>query len=104
MLVEAHDDYVRTVSSTYDDVLREVSDRIAASGSIGKLDIGALVVWKRLRADTPWASALMAKSERDVRSVTAVAVSAVRDHELSTAEAAGQGRDALLKLPGFGSG
>jgi hypothetical protein len=55
-LATAHADYHANVSPHYDEVLHEVSDRIQTSGSIGKLDVGALLFWKRLRANTPRAA------------------------------------------------
>lgn len=103
-LLAAYDEHKRTVSESYDEVLADVSTRIAESGSIGKLDIGALVLWKRLRADTLWARRLMATPEKDVRSITAAAVTAANDRNLSTAEAGRQSRDVLRKLHGFRNG
>jgi hypothetical protein len=38
-------------TTVYDEVRRDVSDRIDLTGSIGKADIGALLLWKRLRAE-----------------------------------------------------
>lgn len=49
-LVSAHDAYMASANDHYDDVLLEVSERIAVSGSAGKTDIAALVCWKRLNA------------------------------------------------------
>lgn len=37
----------------YDEVLYEVVERVERSGSIGKSDIGVLLFWKRLQANTP---------------------------------------------------
>ncbi|WP_125621498.1 MULTISPECIES: hypothetical protein [unclassified Streptomyces] len=48
---------------------------------LGKADIGALVVWKRLRADIPWAAALMSVPDAEVRTVTAQAGVGVALHE-----------------------
>ncbi|MET9983996.1 hypothetical protein [Streptomyces rochei] len=62
------------------------------------------MLWKRLRADTRWAGALMATADRDVRRVTAVAAVAVRDTSLPRGEAARAGRAALAELPGFTTG
>lgn len=42
----------------YDEVLYEVVERVMRSGSIGKADIGALLFWKRLQANTPWVTRL----------------------------------------------
>lgn len=91
-------------STSYDEVLQEISSRIDESGSIGKADIGALVFWKRLRADTTWAMRLHSEPERDVRRVTARAVTAVRDSTIEIPEAAKRGRTALSSLPGFRGG
>lgn len=88
----------------YDEVLYEVAERIARSGSIGKADIGALLFWKRLQANTPWAARLHLMPDLEVRRVTATAVEAVRDVTLETPEAAREGRSALTALPGFARG
>lgn len=85
----------------YDELLCEVADRVDQSGSIGKADIGALLFWKRLQANTPWAGRLQLLPDSRVRHVTAGAVLAVRDDTLDIAEAAGRGRAALSSLPGF---
>ena len=42
----------RRVAASYDEVLLDVAVRVQAARSIGKSDIGALLLWKRLRADT----------------------------------------------------
>ena len=97
----ARADYARSVSSTYDEVLDEVADRISREGSVGKFDIAGLCVWKRLRADTHWVRDLMAMNDRDVRRHTAGAVDAARDSSLSVPDAAGRARSALVGLPGF---
>lgn len=91
-------------ASHYDEVLDEVVGRCIETGSLGKLDIGALVFWKRLRADTPWAKSLLKMSESEVREITAKAVACARDESLSVPEAATQARRKLLKLPGFTTG
>jgi hypothetical protein len=103
-LVKAREDVDQKMSVSYDEVLDEVADRIAATGSIGKVDIGALLFWKRLRANTPWVAKLHGMADVTIRGVTAAAVAAVRDNSLEVAEAAGMGRAALSGLPGFSSG
>ncbi|MFD9128674.1 hypothetical protein [Kitasatospora sp. NPDC059571] len=103
-LATAHAAYHEGAGGAYDEVLREVAARVAAEGSIGKADIGALVLWKRLRADTPWAYALMSLPDTAVRAVTAEAVAAVRDTALDRGTAARRGRAALSPLPGFDRG
>jgi hypothetical protein len=57
-------------AAAYDEMLVEVATRIATTGSIGKSDIGALLLWKRLRADTPWARQLMSLAEAEMRTIT----------------------------------
>jgi len=74
------------------------------SGSLGKADIGALLVWKRLSARTRWAAALMALPDTQVRAATGKAWAAVRDASVPRALAAQAGRAALVSLPGFHKG
>ncbi len=104
LLIAAHDSYRAATSPNYDEVLWEVSQRAEASGSLGKADIGALVVWKRLSARTRWASALMARPDTEVRAATSKAWEAVRDTSRPRALAARAGRTALASLPGFRKG
>lgn len=103
-LREAHAAYEAATSPAYDEVLHEVAHRIRTTGSIGKADIGALLFWKRLRADTTWVRGLMTMTEQEVREVTKKAVSAVNDGSLSVPKAAAAGRGALSPLPGFERG
>lgn len=102
-LVTAQADYLANAGH-YDETLQHVSASIAASKSACKADIGALLFWKRLRADTPWAADLQHLPDEHVRNVTATAVTVVNDPTLTLAEAGRQGREALLELPGFRSG
>ena len=71
--------YYAEVSPAYDEVLDRVAERVKGEGSIGKADIGALLFWKRLRADTPWFSRLMAIPDASVRQTTALVVSSAND-------------------------
>jgi hypothetical protein len=91
-----------TISPHYDDVFREVHQRIAAADNAGKSDIAMLTFWKRLRADTPWVQKLLRMPDSDVRQVTGRAVAAARQGDLITA--AGNAREMLRPLPGFGHG
>jgi hypothetical protein len=91
-----------TISPHYDDVFREVQQRISAVGSAGKADIAMLSFWKRLRADTRWVPRLLELPDSRVREVTGPAVVAAQDGDAS--EAAGQAREMLRPLPGFASG
>ncbi|HEX5541856.1 MAG TPA: hypothetical protein VFX60_09870 [Micromonospora sp.] len=103
-LASARQAYTDTVSPYYDETLQHVTQRACVSGHIGKADIGALLMWKRLRADTPWAAELMALADADVRRATATATAAARDTTLSRSAAAQAGRAALAPLPGFRTG
>lgn len=100
----ARDAHRAEVSPAYDEVFHETVRRVEEAGSIGKTDIAALVVWKRVTAQTPWAGALMSMPDAEVRARTAGAVAAVRDPALPRAEAACRGRAELTALPGFRSG
>lgn len=92
--------YHAAVPAAYDEVLTEVAERARDTGSLGKTDIAALVVWKRLQASTAWVVELMNLRDAEVRTVTAEAVHAVRDQDAPRGAAARQGRKALLGLPG----
>ncbi|MFE7161261.1 hypothetical protein [Streptomyces sp. NPDC057636] len=103
-LVPARASYLSDVSPHYDEVLWEIAQRTERADSLGKSDIAALVVWKRLSAQTRWVSQLMSLPETQVRAVTARAVTAVRDSTLSRGEAARAGRAIVWELPGFRTG
>ena len=103
-LLVAREEVGGQVSDAYDQVLNEVAGRVRESGSIGKLDIGGLLFWKRLRANTPWAARLHAMPEVEIRRITSVAVQAATNKLLDVPEAARQGRAALSPLPGFATG
>ncbi|MER6851282.1 hypothetical protein AB0A81_30560 [Streptomyces flaveolus] len=77
-LIAARDAYTHAVSPHFDEVLHQVAHRARTEGSLGKADIGALLLWKRLRADTRWANALMTVADADVRKATSAATLAVR--------------------------
>lgn len=103
-LLQAKEWYKAAVSPSYDEVLREVSCRAEETESLGKLDIGALLAWKRLRADTKWMRGLMATPETVVREHTGEAFRWAREPDLPTPEAAGRARSALSPLDGFRTG
>jgi hypothetical protein len=92
---------VRQLSPHYDDVLREVSARIDASGIVGKGDIAMLAFSKRIRTDS-WAESFLSWPEASVRKATAAAVVAARKRHLIAA--AQQARELLRELPGFRRG
>ena len=91
--------YREKVCDEYDETLHDVIGRVATAGSLGKTDLGALLLWKRIRIGA-WAEKLLCESEEDVRKITAKAVAAARDQELTVPEAARKARQALLGLPG----
>ncbi|MFF7139470.1 hypothetical protein RKD27_009396 [Streptomyces sp. SAI-126] len=104
VLAPARADYLDGVSPHYDEVFHDVAQRTEHAGSLGKTDIAALVVWKRLSAQTRWVTALMSLPDTQVRAVTERAVTAVRDTTLTRSEAARAGRGIIWELPGFRTG
>ncbi|MGW0209212.1 hypothetical protein ACWDZ8_26595 [Streptomyces sp. NPDC003233] len=103
-LIPARASYLADVSPHYDEVLHEVAHRTAHTGSLGKTDIAALVVWKRLSAQTRWVTALMSLPDTRVRAITERAVTAVRNTTVSRSEAARTGRGIIAELPGLRTG
>jgi hypothetical protein len=91
-LLAAIDDYDEK-HHHYDDVFREVQDRIAQHGEAGKLDLAALTLWKR-SAQGAWVSSLLHTDEKSVREATRRAFEASDDL---------QALGALAVLPGFAS-
>ncbi len=92
------------MSRYYDEALHEVGRRGAANQSLGKADIGALVMWKRIQANTRWASSLNVLPDDEVRRATGQAYAAVNDTAVPIPEAARAGRIALRSLPGCNVG
>ncbi|MEV6668560.1 hypothetical protein [Streptomyces nigra] len=103
-LTPARASYLADVSPHYDEVLHDVAQRTEHTRGLGKTDIAALVVWKRLSAQTRWATDLMSLPDTHVRAVTERAVTAVRDTTLTCSEAARTGRGIIAELPGFRTG
>ncbi|MGW0886327.1 hypothetical protein [Streptomyces sp. NPDC002671] len=104
VLAPARTRYLADISPHYDEVFHEVAQRTERTGSLGKTDIAALVVWKRLSAQTRWVTDLMALPDTKVRKVTDQAITKVRDTKLSRGEAARAGRAIISGLPGFHTG
>lgn len=102
-LAEALKQYREAVCPEYDETLQDVINRVAAAGSLGKTDLGALLLWKRIRTG-PWAEKLLSMPDSEVREITAAAVTAARDHQLTVPQAARRARQALLELPGTKTG
>lgn len=103
-LFKAHREYISGASRAYDEVLYAAAERIRSTKSIGKADIGSLLLWKRLRADTRWVRNLMLIPDKEVREHTYKAVEAANDLSCPVPEAAVSGRTALSPLPGFQAG
>lgn len=84
----------------YDEVLVEVQERAEHDGSIGKADLGALLLWKRLNLSTVWTRELNDWPDNKVRAITAHALEEARDTGRPIPDAAGAARTVLLDLPG----
>lgn len=104
MLHTALQAYRAIASPAYDEVLTTVTQRFAADESIGKVEIGGLLIWKRLQANTRWALELMNVSDQQVHEQTHCSYTAANDLTLSIPEAARAARSALGALPGFKTG
>ncbi|MFF5393436.1 hypothetical protein ACFY5H_34945 [Streptomyces sp. NPDC013012] len=104
VLISARATYLASVSPHYDEVFWEVAQRVERAGSLGKADIAALVVWKRLSAQTRWVTALMSLPDSQVRAVTERAVASAQDVGLSRGDAARAARGVISELPGFAKG
>ena len=89
-------------ATTYDEVLYEVAARAERAHCLSKADFGALVVWKRLRADTRWAKSLMETPDVRVREVTHDAWALANDETLSIPRAGRAAQEVLWQLPGCG--
>ena len=102
-LAEALKQYRETARPEYDETLHEIIGRVATAGSLGKTDLGALFFWKRIPTGA-WAEELLCMSDSEVRRITAAAVTAARDQQLTVPQAARRARQALLDLPGAKTG
>ena len=89
-LLEGMDQY----GSYYDEVFWEVSARIRERGEAGKLDLAALICWKR-SGQGHWVSDLMELPDAEVRKRSRSALAARLTDQ--------QRLDALAPLPGFKS-
>ena len=102
-LADALGSYASTCSPHYDQVFEQVTERAITTGELGKADIGALVVWKRLNASTRWAAELMKTDDAQVRRLTHAMIEVTRSTD-SPPERARGARNALLALPGCETG
>lgn len=103
MLLDALAGYRAAVPACYDEPLQEVIDRVKRSGSLGKADLGALYLWKRIPRGK-WASQLLSMPDERVRAATATMVTAARNKALLVPQAAGSARSGLVSLPGMQHG
>ena len=103
VLMQALDAYTAAdPEGIYDETLRVVTTRTAATQSLCKADIGSLVMWKRITASARWAGALGMTRDADVQAVTATAWALANDSQLPAAEAGLAAFRELRKLPGLG--
>ncbi|YAL83407.1 hypothetical protein ACMYYO_00990 [Dermacoccaceae bacterium W4C1] len=86
----------------YDETLNVVSKRAASAKSLAKADIGSLVLWKRISAQTKWAAKLQMVPDATVRGVTADAFRLANDESATVPDAGQAARRALRALPGMG--
>ncbi|MGK5112781.1 hypothetical protein [Geodermatophilus sp. CPCC 205506] len=99
-LVRGREDYLKGASPYYDQALAEVASRADRDRSLGKVDLGGLLLWKRLGDYRKWALPLNRMSDEEVRQITGEALEAARDDASGTPEAAARGRERLRLLPG----
>lgn len=71
-LAAALEQYRATECPEYDETLDDLIGRVAAIGSLGKTDLGALLLWKRIRVGA-WAEELLCTPNSVVRKITAAA-------------------------------
>jgi hypothetical protein len=81
----------------------DIISRVGDAGSLGKSDLGALLLWKRIRIGA-WATELLGMPEAEVRIVTGKAVAAARNAGLEVPDAARSARQELLGLSGCRTG
>lgn len=104
-LIAAHASYSGyDDGSQYDEAFLQVQLAVDGSGSLGKVHIGALMLWKRLNLNTRWARALNNMADSSVREITEEAIRLARDESISIPDAARLARQVLLDLPGCRSG
>ena len=91
------------LKETYDETLSVVVERVRAAGHLTKADIGSLVLWKRISAQTTWAKHLGNTPDSDVQKATGSAFDLANDRSRPAAEAGQGARWALNGLPGMSS-
>jgi hypothetical protein len=86
---------------TYDETLSVVVDRVLAAGHLTKADIGSLVLWKRISAQTRCPKDLGNTPDSEVRKATGSAFELANDRSRPAAEVGQGARWALNGLPGM---
>lgn len=104
LLVDALTQHRLDAGDTYDETLETVVERAAAQKSLTKADIGSLVLWKRISAQTKWAKRLGMFPDATVRDATGQAWLHANNTRVSIPEAAQAARDALRGVPGLRGG
>jgi len=100
-LKEAHSRYPNHADGApYDEVFIAVQAAVERSASVGKYEIGALMLWKRLNLSSRWTRELNNMGDQQVRAITASAIALARDESLAIPEGARAARQALTGLPG----
>jgi len=100
-LLAAYNSYPNyTDGSPYDEVFLDVQALVEDSGSLGKVEIGALMLWKRLNLSSRWTRDLNNMTDREIRGITQRAIQLARDPLVHIPEAARQARHVLAGLPG----
>lgn len=103
VLIAALAEYrARNVSGLYDETLEVVVERVRQASYLTKADIGSLVLWKRISAQTRWARNLGNTPDSKVREVTAKACELANADRLIP-DAGQEARWALTSLPGMSS-
>lgn len=86
----------------YDETLDVVVERVRRAGYLTKADIGSLVLWKRISAQTRWARELGKTPDSEVRAATAKACE-FANADGPIVDAGQEARWALTSLPGMSS-
>lgn len=102
LLVRAWERHVSNpATDVYDETLREVASRAAERQYLSKADIGSLVLWKRITAQSTWATRLQVMPDREVARITGDAYAHTHNLALSIPQAGQAARYALWHLPGM---
>lgn len=101
VLRSAYRHFQTLAKESYDEVFTQVHELYIQNGAIGKLEIGALMMWKRLNLNTTWTARLNETPDDEVRRQTREALAILNANEDPTV-AMTKARTSLRVLPGFG--